>query len=59
MKNSDIIHALAQKVTDTIYKGWHHEGHIENEGLDSFHFTLDGKLYCVVLTEKGEMSENV
>jgi len=59
MKNSDIIRALAQKVTDTIYKGWHHEGHIEAEGLSSLHFTLDGKLYCVVLTEKGDMKENV
>ncbi len=46
MKNCDITHALAQKVVDTIYGEWHHEGHIEVEHSDDFWFTLDGRLYC-------------
>lgn len=51
MKNCDIIHALAQKVIDTIYDEWHHEGHIDVEHSNDFEFTLDGKRYCVVLKE--------
>lgn len=46
MKDYDIIHALSQKVVDTIYDEWHHEGHIEVEHSDDFWFTLDGRLYC-------------
>ena len=52
MKNCDIIEALAQKVIDTIYGEWHHEGHIEVEHSDDFCFTLDGRLYKVTLEEK-------
>lgn len=51
MKNCDIIHAIAQKVVDTIYDEWHHDGHIEVEHSDDFWFTLDGRLYSVKLTD--------
>ncbi|MFR8331171.1 MAG: hypothetical protein ACLU9S_01380 [Oscillospiraceae bacterium] len=45
MKLFDITEALAQKVIDTIYTDWKHEGHIELEHTDNFWFTLDGRLY--------------
>ena len=51
MKNCDIIRELAQKVIDTIYTDWHHDGHIEAENSNDFEFTLDGKRYYVVLEE--------
>ena len=51
MKSCDIIHEFAQKVIDTFYTDWHHEGHIEIEHIDSFEFTLDEKRYRVVLEE--------
>ncbi len=47
MKTIDIVEALAQKVIDTIYDEWHHEGHIQLEHTDNFWFTLDGRLYKV------------
>lgn len=40
MKNCDIIRELAQKVIDTIYTDWHHDGHIEAEDDSYFAFTL-------------------
>lgn len=51
MKNIDIIEALAQKVIDTIYGDWKHDGHIEVEHSDDFWFTLDGRLYKVSLED--------
>lgn len=51
MKNCDIIHALVDKVIDTIYGDWRHEGHIEIEHSDNFWFTLDGRLYKVTLDD--------
>lgn len=45
MKSMDIIEALAQKVIDTIYGEWKHEGEIQVEHTDNFWFTLDGRLY--------------
>lgn len=54
MKNCDIIHELAQKVIDTFYTDWHHEGHIEVEHNNDFEFTLDGKRYHVALKEVEE-----
>lgn len=54
MKNCDIIEALAQKVIDTIYGEWHHEGHIEMEHSGDFAFSLDGRMYQVILKNCGE-----
>lgn len=54
MQSCDIIHELAQKVIDTIYTDWHHDGHIEAEGSEDFEFTLDGKRYRVLLCESLE-----
>lgn len=51
MKSCDIIRELAQKVIDTLYTDWHHDGHIQVEHSDSFEFTLDGKWYHVALKE--------
>ena len=51
MKNCDIVATLTQKVIDTIYTDWHHDGYIEIEHSDDFEFTLDGKRYRVVLKE--------
>lgn len=53
MKSCDIIEALAQKVIDTIYCEWHHEGHINSEDSDNFWFTLDGRFYKVKLENRG------
>lgn len=53
MKNCDIIHALAQKLIDSIYGEWYHEGHIESEESDNFWFTIDGRLYKVKLENRG------
>ena len=55
MKNCDIIHEFAQKVIDTLYTDWHHDGHIEVEHSNDFEFTLDGKRYYVVLKEIEEV----
>ena len=52
MQNCDIIEALAQKVIDTIYSEWHHDGHIEVEHSNNFWFTLDGRLYKVELEDR-------
>ena len=54
MKNADIIHTLAQKVIDTIYGEWYHEGHIEFEHSSDFAFSLDGKMYQVILKDCGK-----
>ena len=51
MKSCDIIREFAQKVIDTFYTDWHHEGHIDLELFDSFEFTLDEKRYRVALEE--------
>lgn len=51
MKTIDIVEALAQKVIDTIYDEWHHEGHIQIEHTDNFWFTLDGRLYKVTVQD--------
>ena len=51
MKLFDITEALAQKVIDTIYTDWKHEGHIELEHTDNFWFTLDGRLYKVTVED--------
>lgn len=51
MKLFDITEALAQKVIDTIYTDWKHEGHIELEHTDNFWFTLDGRLYKVTIED--------
>ena len=51
MKHFDITEALAQKVIDTIYTDWKHEGHIELEHTDNFWFTLDGRLYKVTVED--------
>ncbi len=51
MKTSDIISTLAQKIIDTIYDEWHHDGHIEVEHDDDFWFTLDGRLYKVTIKD--------
>ena len=51
MKTQDIVHALAEKVEDTIYKEWHHEGYLELEQSDRFWFTLDGRLYKVTIED--------
>ena len=57
MQMDVITAALAQKVIDTIYGDWHHEGHIELEHTDDFYFTLDGKLYCVKVREVDEIED--
>ena len=51
MKTSDIVNVLAQKVIDTIYDDWHHDGHIEVEHYDNFLCTIDGKLYKVTIED--------
>ena len=51
MKLFDITEALAQKVIDTIYTDWKHEGHIELEHTANFWFTLDGRLYKVTVED--------
>ena len=51
MKTVDIIEALAQKVIDTIYDEWHHDGYIEITHSDNFYFTLDGRTYKVTLED--------
>lgn len=51
MKLVDIIEVLAQKVIDTIYSEWRHEGNIQAENTDSFWFTLDGRLYKVIVED--------
>lgn len=51
MKMIDIVDALLQKVQDTIFDEWHHEGHIEVEHSDDFWFTLDGRLYKVTVED--------
>lgn len=55
MSNDVIIHTLAQKVTDTIYDEWHHDGHIEVEHFSDFSFTLDGRCYQVILKDCGKV----
>ena len=57
MQMDVITTTLAQKVIDTIYGDWHHEGHIELEHTDDFYFTLDGKLYCVQVREVDEIED--
>jgi len=57
MQMDVITNTLAQKVIDTIYNEWHHEGHIEIEHTDDFYFTLDGKLYCVQVREVDEIDD--
>lgn len=54
MKSCYIIEALAQKVIDTIFDEWHHDGHIEMEHSDDFAFSLDGHMYQVILKDCGE-----
>ena len=51
MKSCDIIHEFAQKVIDTFYTDWHHEGQIEIEHSDSFEFKKKKKRYRVALEE--------
>lgn len=51
MKTQYIVCALAEKVEDTIYKEWHHEGYLELEQTDRFWFTLDGRLYKVTIED--------
>ena len=58
MKNCDIIHALSQKIIDTVYGEWYHEGHIELEHSNDFEFVLDGKRYYVVLKELEQEARN-
>lgn len=53
MKTIDIIEALSQKVIDTIYDEWKHEGHIQMEQSDNFLFTLDGRYYKVTVEDIG------
>ena len=57
MQMDVITNTLAQKVIDTIYDEWHHEGHIEVEHTDDFYFTIDGKLYCVKVREVDEIED--
>lgn len=59
MQSEYIIHALAQKVIDTIYDEWHHDGHIGVERSDAFSFTVDEKRYEVCLHELNGRCEEV
>lgn len=51
MHITDITVALSQKVIDTIYTDWKHEGHIEVEHGENFYCTIDDRLYKVTVEE--------
>lgn len=53
MKMIDITDALVQKVVDTIYDEWKHEGNIQVEHTGDFLFSLDGRLYRVTIEDVG------
>ena len=53
MKMIDITDALVQKVVDTIYDEWKHEGNIQVEHTGDFLFSLDGRLYNVTIEDVG------
>lgn len=50
-----ITEALSQKVIDTIYTDWKHEGHIEIEHATNFYCTIDDRLYKVTVEEVDEI----
>lgn len=57
MKVIDIVECLAQKVIDTIYTDWKHDGHIEVEHSDDFYCNIDGVLYKISVSKVAEMQE--
>lgn len=51
MRIGDITDTLLEKVCETIFEEWKHEGYIEIQHCDNFWFTLDGRLYKVTVQD--------